>query len=214
MALTPEEEMNLRMLISMMRSREQEKPQQQIFEPPPQQSDPSYQTGVQPQQQQGGGMSPTSAYSAYSSFAPSTTAVGTGVYTTAGTGAGTTASTVGGMQSALGGGAAATGGGTAAGGGASGGAGMMGAAGPWAALAAVIAANETYQNKSGNRPKDFDEQVKEGFTGESVGRDVERYFGNGPVADFFGNAGNPEGVGNMLKKGGKNAKKLLPWEWF
>jgi hypothetical protein len=46
--------------------------------------------------------------------------------------------------------------------------------------------------------------MKELVTGEVLGRDVKRYFGHGPVADFFGNAGNPEGLGNMIKKGWNN----------
>ena len=55
---------------------------------------------------------------------------------------------------------------------------MAGMAGP-AALAAAIIANETYQNKSGNRPEDFEDHVGEMVTGEVLERDVERYLGDG-----------------------------------
>lgn len=98
-------------------------------------------------------------------------------------------------------------GGAAAGGSGSGGS-MMAAAGPWAALAAVIAANETYQNKSGNRPKDAKDQLKEGLTGESLERDVTRYLGDGEAGQFIGRMGHPKGVVKNM------GKVLKPWEWF
>jgi len=95
------------------------------------------------------------------------------------------------------------------GGGAGGGGGnAMAAAGPWAALAAVIAANETYQNKQGNRPAEFSDHMKELATGEVLGRDVERYLGNSEIAEQIGNMGNPEGMWKNMKKG------LKPWEWW
>jgi len=93
------------------------------------------------------------------------------------------------------------GGGSAAGGG-------MGAAAAPAALAAAIIANETYQNKSGNRPAEFGDHMKELATGEVLGRDVERYLGNSEVAEHIGNMGNPEGLWKNMKKG------LKPWEWW
>ncbi len=95
--------------------------------------------------------------------------------------------------------------GGASGGGAGGG---MGAAAAPAAIAAAIIANETYQNKSGNRPKDFSDQVKEGLTGESLERDVERYLGDGELAQHMGRMGNPKGMYKNMKK------SLRPWEWF
>ena len=98
-------------------------------------------------------------------------------------------------------GGASSGGSSAAGGG-------MGAVAAPAALVLAIAANETYQNKSGNRPKDFSDQVKEGLTGESLERDVERYFGDGELAQHMGRMGNPKGMYKNMKK------SLKPWEWF
>lgn len=93
------------------------------------------------------------------------------------------------------------GGGGAAGGG-------MGAAAAPAALAAAIIANETYQNKSGNRPKDFSDQVKEGVTGEALERDADKYLGDIPGAEFMARMGNPKGVYKNMKK------SLRPWEWW
>lgn len=84
---------------------------------------------------------------------------------------------------------------------------MAGMAGP-AALAAAIIANETYQNKSGNRPEDFEDHVGEMVTGEVLERDVERYLGDGKIAKHLGQMGNPEGI---LKNIGKSLK---PWDWF
>ena len=84
---------------------------------------------------------------------------------------------------------------------------MMAAAGPWAALAAVIAANETYQNKEGNRPNDFGEQVLDGFTGKSMQRDMEKYLGD-DVGGFIGSHGSIPGMADNIKK------SLQPWEWF
>jgi hypothetical protein len=104
-------------------------------------------------------------------------------------------------QQFMGGGEAA-----AASGGETGGA-MAGMAAP-AALAAAIIANETYQNKSGNRPEDFGDHLGEMATGKVLERDVERYLGDGKVAKHLGQMGNPEGVLKNMKKG------LKPWEWF
>jgi hypothetical protein len=95
----------------------------------------------------------------------------------------------------------------AGGSGGGGGGAMAGMAAP-AALAAVIIGNETYQNQTGNRPDDFSDQLKEGFTGESLERDVERYLGDGPVAEHLGQMGNPKGLLKNMKQG------LKPWEWF
>lgn len=97
-------------------------------------------------------------------------------------------------------------GGGASGGGASGG-GMAAAAGP-AALAAAIIANETYQNKSGNRPADFGDHMKELATGEVLERDVSRYLGDSELAQHMGRMGNPKGMYKNVKK------SLKPWEWF
>ena len=88
----------------------------------------------------------------------------------------------------------------------SGGESAVPAAAPWAALAAAIAANETYQNKSGNRPDDFGKHMQELATGEVLERDGERYFGK--AGKVLGEHGNPEGV---LKN---TVRSLKPWEWI
>lgn len=94
------------------------------------------------------------------------------------------------------------------GGGAASGGGGMGAAAAPAALVAAIVANETYQNKAGNRPKDFSDQVKEGVTGEALERDADKYLGGIPGAEFHARMGNPKGVYKNFKK------SLKPWEWW
>jgi hypothetical protein len=100
----------------------------------------------------------------------------------------------------------AAGGEAAAGGGEAGGA-MAGMAAP-AALAAAIIANETYQNKSGNRPEDFGDHMTELATGEVLERDIERYLGDSKVAKHLGRMGNPKGLAKNMKQ------SLKPWEWF
>jgi hypothetical protein len=89
-----------------------------------------------------------------------------------------------------------------------GGSSAMAGAAPWAALAAAIIANETYQNKSGNRPDDFKEHMGDLATGKVLGRDIERYLGDGPVATHLGNMASPQGMYKNVKK------SLKPWEWF
>jgi len=86
------------------------------------------------------------------------------------------------------------------------GAGMAGAAWP-AALVADIVANETYQNKQGNRPEKFGDHMKALASGEVLEMDAKKYIG-GPVGDFVGTMGNPKGIGTHIKK------SLKPWEWF
>jgi len=98
-------------------------------------------------------------------------------------------------------------GGASASGGSSGGSGMAAAAWP-AALVAAIVANETYQNKEGNRPEDFGDHMTELATGKVLERDVEKYLGDGKMAEHLGRMGNPEG---MLKN---IERSLKPWEWF
>ena len=81
-----------------------------------------------------------------------------------------------GGTTAAGGGAAAGGTATAgagAGGGAAGGGGGFAAAGPWAALAAVIIANESEAKRGGYRSEDDGEYAKDLVTGEVLQQDVE-----------------------------------------
>ncbi len=100
------------------------------------------------------------------------------------------------------------------GGGSSGGSGTgsaLAAAGPWAALAAAIIANESYQRNTGNRPDDFGDQVVEGLTGESLERDLTRYLGDDGFGEVAGKLAHPEGVLDLMKE----PEKLLKfWEWF
>jgi hypothetical protein len=107
-----------------------------------------------------------------------------------------------------GGGGAAAGGEGAAATSAGGGEGMMAAAGPWAALAAAIAANETYQNKEGNRPEDFGDHAKAMLSGEVLEMDAGEYLGDVPGAEFMASMGNPEGIVKNI------GKALKPWDWF
>ena len=112
-----------------------------------------------------------------------------------------------GVGTAAAGNVGSAGAGTAAGGGGGGG-GMMAAAGPWAALAAAVVANETYQNKEGNRPEDFGDHAKAMLSGEVLEMDAEKYLSDVPGAEFMASMGNPEGI---IKNIGKSLK---PWDWF
>lgn len=105
---------------------------------------------------------------------------------------------------------AAGGAGSGAASGAAGGGSALGAAGPWAALAAAVIANETYQNKSGNRPNDFKEQVGDAFTGKALERDMRRYAGDshnpsagGKAVRYVGRMGNPKGAWNATTDAGR-----------
>lgn len=83
----------------------------------------------------------------------------------------------------------------------------MAAAGPWAALAAAIAANESYQNKSGNRPNNNKDYMGELATGKVLERDAERYLGEwgGKAAGAI----TPHGQYNMAESAVQKIGKLL-----
>lgn len=98
--------------------------------------------------------------------------------------------------------------GAAGGSGAASGGGMMAAAGPWAALAALVIGNETYQNKQGNRPEDSGDYAKALLSGEVLEMDAEKYLSDVPGAEFMASMGNPEGIAKNI------GKSLKPWEWF
>ena len=109
-----------------------------------------------------------------------------------------------------GGGAAAgggTGGGAAAGGG-TGGGGAMAGAGPWAALAAVIAANEKYQVQHGDRSSSESERMQDALSGKVLERDVSNYASDIPTAEWASRWGNPEGAVKNVK-GLSNPKEHL-----
>ena len=86
--------------------------------------------------------------------------------------------------------------------------GAMGGMGPWAALAAAVIGNETYQQEQGNRPEDAGEHYKEMLSGEVLERDAEKYLSDVPGAEFHAEMGNPEGAWKNIKK------TLKPWELF
>lgn len=93
------------------------------------------------------------------------------------------------------------------GGGGGGGGGGLGAAGPWAALAAAIIANETYQKGSGNRPDSEREWAGDLASGKVLERDAQRYLGDGgeTIAKF----GTPHGTASLLRDGTKKLRKLF-----
>ena len=84
--------------------------------------------------------------------------------------------------------------------------GFASAAGPWAALAAVIAGNETAQKKAGNRPSSGGNHLFEAMTGEVLGRDVDRLTGGNKFMGWLADHGNPKGLGRNIEK------SLKPWE--
>lgn len=111
--------------------------------------------------------------------------------------------------------------GSAAGGGAASGAssggGMLASAGPWAALAAVIMANESEANKAGRRDEDRTSRGVDMLSGAVLEQDAD-YYGDkvgGPLGRSMaalGSQGNPEGQFNFAKKTAKNV--LTPWKIF
>lgn len=54
----------------------------------------------------------------------------------------------------------------------------LAAAGPWAALAALIIGNETYQKEHGNRPDDTKDYIGELANGRVLERDAKKYLGS------------------------------------
>jgi len=182
------------------RRREEERLQEQRLQM-------AYMRSQQQQQQQGGGMNPMQGYNMYQQFA--------------GGGAGGSGAATGATGSAAGSTSAATGAGSGA---AGSGSGFMAAAGPWAALAAAIAANETWANSEGRRPDDFGEHMGDLFTGKVLERDAEALGDSvgGPMGEVIETAGqlaHPKGqydvAVDVVDKGKDAAKWLLkPWEWF
>jgi len=109
---------------------------------------------TQPQQQQQGmgGINPLQGFQAYSQF-----------------------SGQGGLGSLFGGGAGGTGG-TAAGSSAGGGSSALASAGPWAALAALIVANESGAREGGYRDEDTGEYLQDLFGGKVLEQDFNQRF--------------------------------------
>jgi hypothetical protein len=102
----------------------------------------------QPAAQQGGGMNPMQMYNMYSQFASPATGGAGGA--SAGAEAGASGATSG----------------------ASGAGSMMSSAGPWAALAAIIIANEYNAKKGGYRAEDDSEYAKDLITGKVLQQDL------------------------------------------
>lgn len=113
--------------------------------------------------QQGGG-SPMDLAGMAQMFGGEGAAAGGGTATTAGGGA---------AGGSAGAGAGVSGGAGAGGGAAAGGESAFAAAGPWAALAAVIIANESEARDGGYRSEDDSEYAEDIITGEVLQQDVE-----------------------------------------
>jgi len=94
-----------------------------------------------------------------------------------------------------------------AGGASSGSGSMMASAGPWAALAAIIAANESKQQGDGNRGNSNSEWAMDSLTGKNLERDMDRYLPNNALGDTTKRAAmmsTPSGVV-------RNGKDLAGW---
>lgn len=100
----------------------------------------------------------------------------------------------------------ALGGGSAAGGGAAGGGmgGAAAAAGPWAALAAIIMANEEDSRKKGLRAEDRGERTRDQLTGKVLTQDIQGKWGpmedkwTGGKASSLGLVGDQEGASQIM----------------
>lgn len=83
--------------------------------------------------------------------------------------------------------------------------GLLSTAGPWAALAAVIGANETWANKEGRRPEDFGDHMTDLVSGKVLEYDADA------LADNQWIDGIP-GLSGLLKWGGKLGNPEGLWE--
>lgn len=180
----------------------------------------------QPRQQQGGGMNPMQAYNIYSNFvAPN---IGGGASAGAGagasTGGGSAVSGLGGsFASGVGGGAGSGAGGAldgSAGGSAAGGATSgIGAAGPWAALAALIIANEKGGMDADARNPNRTQHMGDVLTGRIVEQDFHKRWlpklfggdrGGGDYKnDVTGFGGDTHALADFTTFDPKNALKTL-----
>ncbi len=105
---------------------------------------------------------------------------------------------------------------------------LMAAAGPWVALAAAIAANETWANKEGRRPEKFSDHLMAMLSGKTLEWDAKALGDKigGPGGDavsYLGKLGNPSGLYEVttdnLRKGQDFAQKgydvaKKPVEWI
>ena len=107
-------------------------------------------------------------------------------------------------------------------GGGSGGGSAMGAAAPWAALAAVIIANESSARDNGRRSKNAGHHLQQALTGEGMAIDMEAMGDKvggigGKSIKQMGVMGSPvdatkSAYKHMIQKPFK--KPFEPWEWF
>lgn len=110
-----------------------------------------------------------------------------------------------GMMSSISGGAGGGGGGSSA----------LSAAGPWAALAAVVAANEYGSKKAGRRSESKGHHLQQALTGEGMSKDMD-YYGKkvggpgGKAISLLGKTGSPKDLAKLMGK----SKTWKPWEWF
>lgn len=132
----------------------------------------------------------------------------------AGGGGGFGLSSIFGGGSAAGGGAGAAGGSSAAGGAASSGAGGLASAGPWAALAAVILANESNARDNGYRNKDDKKYAQDLLGGAVLEQDLNqrwlpKIYGKDLKNDKFGLGHDQKAVGEFGSGDFSNGFKAL-----
>ncbi len=119
-----------------------------------------------------------------------------------------------GLSSIFGGGGSAAGGSSAAGGAASSGGGGMAAAGPWAALAALVVANEDNARKGGYRDKDKGDYAKDLIGGKVLEQDLNqrwlpKLYGKDLKNDKTGVGHEQKAVGEFMTGDFKNGFKAL-----
>lgn len=91
--------------------------------------------------------------------------------------------------------------------------GLMAGGGLWAALAAAIAANETWANQEGRRPDSFKDHATDMLTGKVLEYDADKLADNkyidavpglSGLTKLGGKLGNPEGLYEVGATGFKN----------
>jgi len=109
------------------------------------------------------------------------------------------------------------------GGGASGGSSgsAMAGAGPWAALAAIIAANEWQASEAGRRSENWESHLGQALSGQGMAKDM-KYYGDkvggfgGKTIEQMGIMGSPldatKQLGEFTEKSFKNL--FTPWKLF
>jgi len=142
-------------------------------QPPPGLQGLQYPSQQPQEEQQGQGIDPGTMMNAYQQFAGGSGAAGgsggsgavSGLFGGGGSGGSGAVSGLFGSGGSAGG---------AAGGSSAGGGSAVASAGPWAALAAIIYANESYASAHGDRDPDDKEYAKDLFSGEVFHQDMEK----------------------------------------